>query len=191
MNLSIYGIFFGNAFYHVIIASCLTMTNDNNLFNWTWTQVVQASSLDSRLWSGVGIDSGIRPSASLSYIFGIDHLCWISSRTDRSRKPLMIGFRTSIENSNGSVKYARSSTTGPASVVDEGAIVPRYPGAQPVQRTLEDVRDQVSQEIAVHTITKAKTHDGEAKSLLFTHVIYSNLHQYKILFDSKRRSHRC
>ena len=102
----------------------------------------------------------------------------------------MIGFRTSIENSNGSVKYARSSTTGPGSVADEGAIVPRYPGAQPVQRTLEDVRDQVSQEIAVHTITKAKTHDGEAKSL-FTHVIYSNLHKYTIPFHSKRRSHRC
>ncbi|KIM37811.1 hypothetical protein M413DRAFT_20232 [Hebeloma cylindrosporum] len=72
----------------------------------------------------------------------------------------MIGFRTSTENADDSAKYARSSTTGPASVVDEVAIVPRYPTAQRVQRTLEDVRDQVSQEIAVHTITKAKTHDG-------------------------------
>jgi len=102
----------------------------------------------------------------------------------------MIGFRTFLENSNGSVKYARSSTTGPEYVADEGAIVPRYPGAQPVQRTLEDVCDQVSQEIAVHMITKAKTHDGEAKSL-FTHVIYSNLPQYKIPFDLKRCLHRC
>jgi len=86
----------------------------------------------------------------------------------------MIGFRTSIESPDGSVKYARSSTTGPASAVDEFAIVPRYPTAQPVQRTLEDVRDQVSQEIAVHMITKAKTHDGAAKSFLN----YSNLPIY-------------
>lgn len=98
----------------------------------------------------------------------------------------MIGFRTSIESPDGSVKYARSSRTGPASAVDEFAIVPRYPTAQPVQRTLEDVRDQVSQEIAVHMITKAKTHDGAAKSFLN----YSNLPIY-IFPDSKRCSHRC
>ncbi|PPQ71136.1 hypothetical protein CVT26_010830 [Gymnopilus dilepis] len=68
----------------------------------------------------------------------------------------MIGIRTSLS-SNGSAQQSSKSTTGPASVVDDTALVPRQ---APALRTLDDVREQVSQEIAIHTITKAKSFDG-------------------------------
>jgi len=78
----------------------------------------------------------------------------------------MIGFGTD-ESPTALARYARSSTTGAASVHDELAVAHRYSTGPVVQRTIEDVRDQVSQEIAVHTITKAKTHDGEAKLIIY------------------------
>lgn len=72
----------------------------------------------------------------------------------------MIGFRTSIPQSP-SAQSSKSITTNAASVVNETALVPRN---VPPLRTLDDVRMQVAQEIAVHTITKAKLQDGEMRS---------------------------
>ncbi|KAF8153552.1 rhodanese domain-containing protein [Pholiota molesta] len=69
----------------------------------------------------------------------------------------MIGFRTSVPQSP-STRSRRSSTTGAASVINSAALVPRNHG--PALRTLDEVREQVSQEIAVHTITKAQVQDG-------------------------------
>ncbi|KAF8153764.1 rhodanese domain-containing protein [Crassisporium funariophilum] len=71
----------------------------------------------------------------------------------------MIGFRTAVSPSASNHSH-RSSTTGPASVIDDaaGALVPRAPSA--ALRTIDDVRDQVSQEIAVSTIMRAKSLDG-------------------------------
>ncbi|KAF8963286.1 rhodanese domain-containing protein [Flammula alnicola] len=69
----------------------------------------------------------------------------------------MIGFRT-VVSPDGSVQSNRSTTTGPAYVTNDAALVPRNLGS--ALRTLDDVRMQVSQEIAVHTITKAKVQDG-------------------------------
>lgn len=69
----------------------------------------------------------------------------------------MIGIRTS--RSVGSDRSRRSSsTTDAASVIDQRALVPRNGGSG--LRTLDDVRDQVAQEIAIYTVTKAKTVDG-------------------------------
>jgi hypothetical protein len=69
----------------------------------------------------------------------------------------MIGFRTSVPQSP-STRSRSSSTTGAASVINSAALVPRNHG--PALRTLDEVREQVSQEIAVHTITKAQVQDG-------------------------------
>ncbi|KAF8883889.1 rhodanese domain-containing protein [Gymnopilus junonius] len=68
----------------------------------------------------------------------------------------MIGLRTSLS-SNGSASKSSRSTTGPASIINDTALVPR---TTPALRTLDDVREQVAQEIAIHTITKAKLFDG-------------------------------
>ena len=53
------------------------------------------------------------------------------------------------------------STTTPASVIGDAALVPRNVSLQPPLRTLDDVRDQVTQEIAISTITKAEYVDGK------------------------------
>ena len=68
----------------------------------------------------------------------------------------MIGFRT-VASSAGFPISPRSSATGPASVADANALVPRNTGPQ---RTLDEVRGQVAQEVAVHAITRAKLFDG-------------------------------
>jgi len=69
----------------------------------------------------------------------------------------MIGFRTAIPPGGSAPQSSKSSTTGAASVIDDTALVPRNVSGL---RTLNDVREQVSQEIAVHTITKAQYYDG-------------------------------
>ncbi|KAF9484810.1 rhodanese domain-containing protein [Pholiota conissans] len=69
----------------------------------------------------------------------------------------MIGFRTSIPQSP-SIRSRKSSTTSPASAINEGALVRRHSGQ--ALRTLDDVREQVAREIAVHAITKAQQQDG-------------------------------
>lgn len=70
----------------------------------------------------------------------------------------MIGIRTS-RSAGGSERSRRSSTTtNAASVIDQRALVPR--NGQSGLRTLDDVRDQVAQEIAIYTVTKAKVVDG-------------------------------
>lgn len=69
----------------------------------------------------------------------------------------MIGIRTTRSTSDSESSRRSSSTAGPASVVDAAALVPRR---REGRRTLDDVRDQVAQEIAIHTITKAKSVDG-------------------------------
>ena len=76
----------------------------------------------------------------------------------------MIGFRT-VVSPNLSNKSSRSNdTTTPASVTGDpaaaSALVPRNIGS-PTLRTLEDVRDQISQEIAINAITKAEYIDGK------------------------------
>ncbi|KAF8809966.1 hypothetical protein BYT27DRAFT_6510709 [Phlegmacium glaucopus] len=74
----------------------------------------------------------------------------------------MIGFRTTVNSPSVSNKSSRSNvTTTPASVIGDGAaLVPRNVTVSSPLRTLDDVRDQVSQEIAINTITKAEYIDG-------------------------------
>ena len=67
----------------------------------------------------------------------------------------MIGIRTT-RSTGDSERSRRSSTAGPALVLDTALVPRRREGL----RTLDDVRDQVAQEIAIHTITKAKSVDG-------------------------------
>jgi len=69
----------------------------------------------------------------------------------------MIGFRTVASPGASPPQSSKSSTTGPASVINDTALVPRN---ELGLRTLGDVREQVSQEIAVNTITKAQYFDG-------------------------------
>ena len=58
-------------------------------------------------------------------------------------------------------KSSRSNvTTTPASVIDAAVLVPRNIDPPPL-RTLRDVRDQISQEIAINAITKAEYMDGK------------------------------
>jgi len=77
----------------------------------------------------------------------------------------MIGFRTAISPSvsNKSLASRTNETTTPASVTRDptafAALVPRNVGSQAL-RTLDDVRDQISQEIAINAITKAEYIDG-------------------------------
>jgi hypothetical protein len=74
----------------------------------------------------------------------------------------MIGIRISQSTGGSSERSSRnSSTTSPASVVDDAALVPRNRGS--AIRTLDDVREQVAQEIAINTRTKAKSVDGKKK----------------------------
>ena len=75
----------------------------------------------------------------------------------------MIGFRTSIPQSP-SVRSRKSSTTSPTSVINDGALVPRNSGQ--ALRTLDDVREQVAREIAIHAITKAQQQDGESSFIV-------------------------
>jgi hypothetical protein len=76
----------------------------------------------------------------------------------------MIGFRTVVSPTVSNRSSASIDTTTPASVTGEaaaaGALVPRNVGL-PALRTLDDVRDQVSQEIAINAITKADYIDGK------------------------------
>jgi hypothetical protein len=73
---------------------------------------------------------------------------------------IMIGIRISQSTGGSSERSSRnSSTTSPASVVDGAALVPRNRGS--AIRTLDDVREQVAQEIAINTRTKAKSVDGK------------------------------
>jgi len=78
----------------------------------------------------------------------------------------MIGFRTTANSPSVSNKSSRSKvTTTPASVIGDAdaiaALVPRNVTVGSPLRTLDDVRDQVSQEIAINAITKADFIDGE------------------------------
>lgn len=74
----------------------------------------------------------------------------------------MIGFRTATVSN----KSSRSNdTTTPASVVTVDAataLVPRNNVGSQALRTLDDVRDQISQEIAINVITKAEYIDGKS-----------------------------
>ena len=76
----------------------------------------------------------------------------------------MIGFRTAVSPSVSDNKSSKSNvTTTPASVVgDVDAVAALVPSnlSSPL-RTLDDVRDQVSQEIAINAITKAEYIDGK------------------------------
>lgn len=71
----------------------------------------------------------------------------------------MIGFRTAVSPTVSHKSNRSNVTTTPASVIGDAdaavALVPISP-----LRTLDDVRDQVSQEIAITTITKAEYVDG-------------------------------
>lgn len=72
----------------------------------------------------------------------------------------MIGIRISQSTERSSERSSRSSsTTTPASVVDDTALVPRDRGS--TIRTLDDVREQVAQEIAINTKRQAKSVDGK------------------------------
>lgn len=70
----------------------------------------------------------------------------------------MIGLRIS-RSTAPSERSVRSSRTGTASFTDDQALVPKHSGLG--QRTIDDVRDQVAQEVAINTVTKAKYIDGE------------------------------
>ena len=76
----------------------------------------------------------------------------------------MIGFRTAISPSVSNRSSRSNNTTTPASVTGDpvaaSALVPRNVGS-PAFRTLDDVRDQISQEIAINTITKAEYIDSK------------------------------
>lgn len=86
----------------------------------------------------------------------------------------MIGFRTAASPSISSKSTRSNVTTTPASPIRDGpstptALVPRHTGSFPL-RTLDDVRDQISQEIAINTITKAEYMDGKTN---YKHTNYS------------------
>lgn len=81
----------------------------------------------------------------------------------------MIGFRTVISPSVSNRSSRSNDTTIPAYIAGDaaaaaGALVPRNVGS-PALRTLEDVRDQISQEIAINAITKAEYMDGKTGPL--------------------------
>jgi hypothetical protein len=73
----------------------------------------------------------------------------------------MIGSSVSNKSSRSNV------TTTPASVIDAAVLVPRNIIDPPPLRTLDDVRDQISQEIAINAITKAEYMDGKPGHLQF------------------------
>ena len=77
----------------------------------------------------------------------------------------MIGFRTVIPPSVSNRSSKSNDTTSPAYVAEDataaGVLVPRNVGPTTALRTLGDVRDQISQEIAINTITKAEYIDGK------------------------------
>jgi hypothetical protein len=79
----------------------------------------------------------------------------------------MIGFQTALSPSVSNKSSRSNDTTTPASVVTVDAaaataLVPRNVGSPPATlRTLDDVRDQISQEIAINVITKAQYIDGK------------------------------
>lgn len=78
----------------------------------------------------------------------------------------MIGFPTVISPSVSNKSSRSNNTTTPASVtrdaVAAGALVPRNVGSS-AHRTLDDVRDQISQEIAINAIRKAEYIDGKTE----------------------------
>ena len=74
------------------------------------------------------------------------------------------GFQTAAISPSVSNRSSRSIvTTTPASLAEDAAaaLVPRNPGSP--LRTLDDVRDQISQEIAINAITKAEYIDGKTE----------------------------
>jgi len=73
----------------------------------------------------------------------------------------MIGLRTAVPPSpRSSNKSSKSNvTTTPAYVTGDAAAAAALVGSPPL-RTLDDVRDQISQEIAINSITKAEYIDG-------------------------------
>ena len=81
----------------------------------------------------------------------------------------MIGFRTAISPSLSNKSGRSNDTTTPASVTGGAAaataLVPRIVGSH--LRTLDDVRDQISQEIAINAITKAEYIDSKTDITFF------------------------
>ena len=79
--------------------------------------------------------------------------------------------RTPVPSSSSvSNKSGKSNvTTTPASVTgDAAAAAALFPrNVDPPLRTLDDVRDQISQEIAINVITKAEYIDGKTENDFF------------------------
>ena len=81
----------------------------------------------------------------------------------------MIGFRTAVSPTLSNKSSRSNDTTTPASVTGDpaaaSALVPRNVGSP--LRTLDDVRDQITQEIAINAITKAEYIDGKTDIIKF------------------------
>ena len=81
----------------------------------------------------------------------------------------MIGFQTAISPSVSNRSSRSIDTTTPASVTQDAAaaaaLVPRNVGSP--LRTLDDVRDQISQEIAINAIRKAEYVDSKTDITFF------------------------
>ena len=86
----------------------------------------------------------------------------------------MIGFRTAISPSLSNQSSRSNDTTTPATVIGDpaaaAALVPRNVGSSSL-RTLDDVRDQISQEIAINAITKAECIDGKMDIFIFLKIM--------------------
>ena len=99
----------------------------------------------------------------------------------------MIGFRTVVSPSVSNKSSKSNDTTTPASVAGDagaaGALVPRNLVGSSALRTLDDVRDQISQEIAINAITKAEYIDGKTRHLINFLELTSK--------KKKRRKNRC
>lgn len=87
----------------------------------------------------------------------------------------MIGLQTAISPSVSNKSSRSNVTTTPASVIGDTAaavaLVPR--NVDPPLRTLDDVRDQISQEIAISAITKADYIDGKDGHEIFFNSYFS------------------
>ena len=100
----------------------------------------------------------------------------------------MIGFRTAISPSLSNKSGRSNDTTTPASVTGGAAaataLVPRIVGSH--LRTLDDVRDQISQEIAINAITKAEYIDSKT-DITFFYIEMTNTPQTFLILNKDVR----
>jgi len=101
----------------------------------------------------------------------------------------MIGLRTAVSSSptRSSNKSSKSNVTTTPAYVTGDAAAAAVVGSPPL-RTLDDVRDQISQEIAINSITKAEYIDGVRIGVRFV-ISSGNAEEFLRQIAAKIRHH--